>query len=166
VSDSWTHFALDNGSPHLVSERVIGRPLLKFVSDPETRHLYQILLERVRATGTPCVVTLRCDSPSLRRFLRLLMSPLSGQEIQFLSHTLRTEPRESVALLDPGANRSNEFLVMCSWCKQIRHPQGRWIEVEEAVEQLGLFSLDTLPTLSHGMCPDCHAKVIKSLKGK
>ena len=33
VSDSWTHFALDNGSPYLVAERVIGQPLLSFVSD-------------------------------------------------------------------------------------------------------------------------------------
>jgi hypothetical protein len=161
VSDSWTQFALDNGSPNLVSERVVGKPLLSFVSDPETRYLYHVILERVRSTGVPIVVTLRCDSPSLRRFLELIISRLPDQEIQFLSRTLRTEPRESVALLDPNMNRSNEFLRMCSWCKRILVPKDRWGEVEEAVTQLELFCLDALPKLTHGVCPGCYTRVME-----
>jgi hypothetical protein len=160
VSDSWTQFALDNASPDLVSERVVGQPLLNFVSDSETRHLYEIILERVRNTGVSVVLTLRCDSPSLRRFLQLAMSRLPGQEIQFLSHTLRTEPRESVSLLDPSANRSNDFLKICSWCKRILLPEDRWVEVEEAVAQLELFCRDALPKLTHGICPACRANVL------
>jgi hypothetical protein len=163
VSDSWTHFALDNGSPYLVAERVIGQPLLSFVSDPETRSLYKIILERVRTTGVPVTVTLRCDSPSLRRFLQLVISPLPDQEIRFLSHTLRTEPRASIPLLDPSTNRSTELLTMCSWCKRILLPQDRWVEVEEAVANLELFCLDALLKLTHGICPACHEKVVQEM---
>jgi hypothetical protein len=163
VSDSWTQFALDNGSPHLVSEKVVGQPLLSFVSDSETRYLYQVILERVRTRDVPVTVTLRCDSPSLRRFLQLVLSQLAGQEIQFISRTLRTEPRESVPLVDPSTNRSNELLTMCSWCKRILLPQDRWVEVEEAVANLELFCLDALPKLTHGICPACNEKVIQEM---
>ena len=166
VSDSWTQFALDNGAPQLASERVVGQPLSSFISDPETRHLYQVILERVRTTKVPVVVTLRCDSPSLRRYLELIISWLPGQEIQFLSRTLRTEARESIPLLDPSTNRSNEFLTMCSWCKRILLPIDRWVEVEDAVAQLELFCLDALPKLTHGICPACNAKVTEEFEVK
>ena len=155
VSDSWTQFALDNGSPDIVSERVVGKLLLSFISDLETRYLYRVILDKVRTKGVPVVVTLRCDSPSLRRFLQLTISPLPSQAIQFLSHTLRTEPRESVPLLDPNRKHSNELLRMCSWCKQVLLPNNRWVEVEEAVAELELFCLAVLPGLTHGMCPKC-----------
>ena len=158
VSDSWTQFALDNGSPHLISEQVVGKPLMSFVSDLDTRYLYRVILERVRTTVGPVVVRLRCDSPSLRRFLQITISCLPDQQIQFLSHTLRTEPREPVPLLDPSTNRSNELLRMCSWCKQVLLPNDRWVEVEEAVAELELFCLDTLPGLTHGICPACRVK--------
>jgi hypothetical protein len=160
VSDSWTTFALENSSPDLIAERVVGQALSSFIADPETRHLYQTILDRVRSTEVRVVLTLRCDSPSLRRFLQLVISRLPDGEIQFLSHTLRTEPRESVPLLDPSTTRSNEFLSLCSWCKRIRLPGDRWVEVEEAVTQLGLFHLDVLPKVTHGMCPDCYTKAM------
>jgi hypothetical protein len=166
VSDSWTQFALDNSSPHLVAERVIGKPLVSFISDMETRYLYHIILERVRSTEVPVVVTLRCDSSSLRRFLELVISPLPGQDIQFSSRTLRTEPREPVPLLDPNTHRSDEYLRMCSWCKRILVSDDQWVEVEEAVTQLELFHLDALPDLTHGVCPDCYVKVKEEFLGK
>ena len=164
VSDSWTQFAIDNGSPDLVAERVLGRPLRSFVSDSETRNLYQMILERVQATDAPVVVTLRCDSPSLRRFLQLTISPLPHQEIHFLIHTLRTEPRESISLLNSSTNRSNELLTICSWCKRVLLSQDRWVEVEEAVTRLELFYLDALPRLTHGICPACCDNVMEEMK--
>ena len=162
VSDSWTQFALDNGSPDLVSERVLGKPLMSFVSDLETRHLYRVILSGFAPQGVPVVLTLRCDSPTLRRFLQLIISQLPDQEIQFLSHTLRTEPRDAVPLLDPSTNRSDELLRMCSWCKRILLPEDRWVEVEEAVAELELFCLDALPKLTHGVCPTCRVKFGRS----
>ena len=123
-------------------------------------------MERVRTTAVPVVPPLRCDSPSLRRFLRLTISRLSEQEIQFLSHTLRTEPRESVPLLDPSTNRSDELLRMCSWCKRILLPNDRWVEVEEAVTDLELFCLDALPKLTHGLCPACRVKFEEEFRVK
>jgi hypothetical protein len=165
VSDSWTEFALANGSPDLVSERVIGKPLLSFVSDPETRHLYQIILKRVRTREIPVVVTLRCDSPDLRRFLQLITSRLPNQEIQFLSRTLRTEPRDSMPLLDRNSHRSSKYLRICSWCKRVLLANDQWVEVEEAVMQLELFCLDALPRLTHGVCPACYGAVMEEAMG-
>ena len=166
VSDSWTQFALDNSSPHLVSERVVGKPLLSFVSDLETRHLYQVILKRVRTSEVPVVVTLRCDSPSLRRFLQLIISRLPGEEIRFLSHTLRTEPRESIPLLDPeheSVKRTPHDVQLVQTDSAPEGPMGRGGRSGDAME---LFCLDALPKLTHGVCPACYPRVMEEFGAK
>lgn len=40
---------------------------------------------------------------------------------------------------------------------------GGWGEVEQAVKELGLFIGETLPMISHGMCPACYAAVDTAL---
>jgi hypothetical protein len=43
---------------------------------------------------------------------------------------------------------------MCSWCKRVRQ-EGRWLDLEEGVQELELLSRGPLPEISHGMCPAC-----------
>jgi hypothetical protein len=46
------------------------------------------------------------------------------------------------------------MLTMCGWCDRFL-VDGEWVEVEEAVARLGLFELPKLPSIDHGVCPDC-----------
>jgi len=55
--------------------------------------------------------------------------------------------------------RRNDLLVICSWCNKIRTENGEWQEVKETIKSLGLFELDALPTISHGMCDSCYQMV-------
>jgi hypothetical protein len=38
--------------------------------------------------------------------------------------------------------------------------EGNWIDAEELVVSMRLFERRTVPELTHGMCPECHAAVI------
>lgn len=40
-----------------------------------------------------------------------------------------------------------------------------WAKVEEAVSHLGLFDRHLLPQLTHGICEDCHARIVRTLQG-
>jgi len=52
---------------------------------------------------------------------------------------------------------------MCSWCKRVPDGSGRWLEVEEAVAELGLMAGPHLPRVSHGICPACGKAILEVL---
>jgi hypothetical protein len=158
VSSDWNSFARRNGAPDLLAEAVVGQPLNRFVAGPETRHLYEIILARVRRTRHGILVKFRCDTPSYRRFMELQVSPWTDGQLQFESRLVRGEDREPVPLMGSSVSRSDEFLTICSWCKRIS-VSSAWVEVEDAVEQLALFHSDRLPNLTHGVCPECKDRV-------
>ena len=154
VSDSWVAFARQNGECGLETSDVIGRPLWEFVGGAETRQIYHALFAAVRRGRLPRSVPFRCDGPDCRRFMRLTVSPLADDALELVSELLREEPRAPVAMLGSEVERSAELLSMCSWCKRVRLPAG-WVEVEIAVETLGLFGDAPMPRISHGMCGEC-----------
>jgi hypothetical protein len=162
VSPEWLVFARECGA-RLTEEQVVGRSLLSFISDDATRHIYRVMLERVRATGRPMVVPFRCDGPEVRRFMELAVAPGESGGLRLEGRLLREEIRDPVALFDPEHPRGEGLLTVCSWCKRVRVGQG-WLEVEDAVTSLRLFDEPRLPRLTHGICPDCAAAMERELE--
>lgn len=162
VSPEWEDFALENATPCLAGGQAIGRPLMDFITDPSTQEIYRLILEHVRRDRLPTVVPFRCDSPALRRFMELRISPARGDEVQFEGCLLRLEPRDPVPLLEPAVPRSSEFVTICGWCKRVR-VHTAWLEVESAVERLGLFNRSPLPQLTHGICGECAERANREL---
>lgn len=159
VDKGWLSFALANDSPHLAPEKVVGRSLWPFLSDITVSHLYRIMVTTVRTTGRTTTVPFRCDAPSLRRFMRLEIAPLTDDGVRLSTSIERLEPRAPVDLLAPANPRMGDQPVrMCSWCKRVAVADA-WREVEEAVASLGLFVRHDPPLITHGVCPDCHARL-------
>lgn len=161
ANQEWFDFARENNAMALRPDAVIGSLLWNYISDEETRRLFQVLLGKVRETGAPVALPYRCDSGDCRRFMEMKIVPMPDRQVGFYSRILRDEPREKVRLMEPHAERTDGVLVMCSWCKKIPLPDGRWVEVEEAVKALNLFDAPRLPMISHTMCPECAAAFVK-----
>ena len=49
-----------------------------------------------------------------------------------------------------------ELLVRCAWCERVKHGD-QWVDVAE-VQAMRLMR-DTSERHSHGICPDCFAKL-------
>ncbi len=49
------------------------------------------------------------------------------------------------------------ILPMCAWCHKIRDDDNYWQQVDEYL------SSHTLAEISHGICPDCYAKMVNQL---
>lgn len=159
VDTAWSEFAVANGAPELVPPPgPVGQSVFDCIQDATTAHLYQRLFDGVLQAGRPVVLPFRCDSPVLRRFLEMEIRPreLSGLEVR--TRVLRLEARAPVSLLDPAVRRSGAFLRMCGWCKAVE-VAGSWLDVAEAVVALRLFDQDTLPSITHGICPACYERV-------
>jgi hypothetical protein len=164
ANDAWDEFALANNAPHLVRKLVCRHSLFDLISDPQCNHLYKLLIERIKHTGKPIDFEFRCDSPEMRRFMHMEMIHQAGNGVVcFKSTVQRQEPRDPVALLDPDNHRSTERVIICSWCKNIKIGDNQWVEIEEGVDRLGLFSTDYLPQLSHAICPACNESVWREL---
>ncbi len=157
VSKNWDKFAEDNkaNSETCKSPFILNKSIWDFFVDPETIHLYQILVNKVRESKKALNVQIRCDSPKLRRFIKISMKALQDNHIEFSSKIVKIEEREPVLILDSTKERSEELLKICSYCKQIKISEKRWIETEEAVVNLRLLEDDKLPRITHGICPNC-----------
>jgi hypothetical protein len=158
VNDEWVEFARENGAPELGREAVLGRAIWGFMEGMETRHISRLLLDNANRSGKSMTIPFRCDSTDLRRFMEMEIAPAGNGIVEFRSRVLKIEKREPVLLLDPDAGRGDEFLTICSWCRRARIDSA-WVELDEAVKKLDLFSSASLPQLTHGMCQDCHKLV-------
>lgn len=159
VNSAWLDFAAENAWD-VGRSQVLGGELLASISEPQTRHLYRLLLHRVRESRRPVRFRYRCDSPDCLRLMemRIRYDP-RREQVEFRSRVLRIERREPIDLLDAGRlRRSNQTLSVCSWCKAVQIAQA-WVELEKAVVRLGLLAADALPRISHGICPDCSKRL-------
>lgn len=158
VRGLWDDFARANGAGGLAIADVVGRDLCDFVSGPATRLVYDALIERVVQTRNPIQFTFRCDAPEVRRHMRMDVMGDGSENVRFTSRIVKEEPRPLQPLLSADVDRSDVTIVMCSWCKRVKLGD-HWVEVEEYVERTGLMEEERLPQLSHGLCPDCAAKM-------
>ena len=157
VNETWNTFAQSNGWNE--ADSVLGRPVWEFVAGRETQLIWRELLARAR-TGVAIQVPFRCDAPAVRRYLQLAIKPAKSGEVFFASTTDRLIERNPLALLS-AHYAEGEPIRCCSWCK--RFDAEGWVEVEEAVERLGLLEQDIRP-VTHAMCADCEAS-LRSLAG-
>ncbi len=130
--------------------------LWDFVAGEELEKLQRMLVRRIRNEVRSVDLPFRCDGPRVRRQMDIHIAARSSGRFVLFSARLRSEERRRTPqpLLSADARRGKETLTMCGWCDRFL-VDGRWAEVEEAVDRLELFRLATMPTISHGICPDC-----------
>lgn len=160
VNDEWSQVGVKNGAPDIVSGKILGHSLWSCISGDTIKDIYREILRQARA-GQLMRFNFRCDSSDVRRFLELSISLVDNGDLQFKSRTIWAQARQPQMLFDANAPRGDDLLISCSWCKKINTAGETWEEVEDAVVSLGLFELELLPQLSHGMCSGCYRKITK-----
>jgi hypothetical protein len=64
--------------------------------------------------------------------------------------------QKHTAQLTAQINTLKGLLPICAWCKKVRDDKGYWEKIEVYVES------HTDALFSHGICPDCQGKFLKS----
>lgn len=159
VGGNWVDFARCNHGDHLVPDKVLGRSIWEFITEPTTIEIYRALVARVVSRASLAEFGFRCDGPEVRRHMWMEVTRAADGTCQFTSTVIRQERRTFIPLVDPQALReSQKYVTVCSWCKRVAVPDSGWVEVERAVGAMGLFGLPRLPQLTHGICPPCQAR--------
>jgi hypothetical protein len=97
--------------------------------------------------------------------MTLTIDPRPGGFLRLTTTLDREEPRAAIAILDSQAQRSDAFVKICGWCKRILLPSDAWAEIEEAMTVLHLLAETKMPRLTHGICPDCSARLHAEIDG-
>jgi hypothetical protein len=155
VDEGYYRFAEENGWEEAGTS--LGRSLWDYVAGEDLKKVQRLLLRRVRDEVGDVELPFRCDGPDVRRKMEIRILTRPGGRAVLFSARLRSEEERDVPqpLLDPAAPRGNDTLTMCGWCDRFE-VDGEWVEVEEAARRLDLFERAELPTLTHGICPDCN----------
>ncbi len=160
VDDGYYRFAAENGWSGAGDS--LGRSLWDFVDGHDVRKLQRLLVRRVREGARDVELPFRCDGPDVTREMDIRIAAGSTGRVVLFSARLRSEEEreEPQPLFDPDAARDDkDFLPMCAWCDRFL-VDGEWVEVEVAAERLELFRRGELPTLDHGICPQCSGQLL------
>ena len=144
----WDLFALSNGGNHqLLSSEIQGRSVFTFITGDQTRMYLETLLQHARFLHRSVSRSYRCDSPTLKRFMSMSITPVADHLVQ-LDHTLlKCEPFEQPIMYHHEPDPQAQALPRCSVCTRLL-VKGSWLSPEDA-EILGLLTFSTpLPVTS------------------
>lgn len=151
LSSSWDDFALENGGKSVITTEVIGRPLFDYIAGDPSRMWMETVLKLVRITGKMVEREYRCDTPELRRFMKMQLVPEGGGVVRVDHHVLRTEPRERRVEFIPKPDSTVTITKRCSICGRISSGE-RWIEADQSdVDALRVKKIPVVYTV----CGEC-----------
>ena len=128
VGGPWDEFAQANGGIAACASRIQGRLIWEFVSGDITRMWIEVLLQLVIVRQETMERTYRCDSPDLKRFMRMRITP-DGSGILRVEHALLSvEKRINPVYVRPLALASGRRArFRCGICGRIEN-EGAWVE--------------------------------------
>ena len=164
VNAAWLAFAQENNALELTESRVVGRCLWEFVADKATCDEYRRVHAHLRGKKKVAVIPFRCDSPNLRRDMRLTISGnASDESLDCESVIVQAMPHRYISVLDPGRSRAESFLTMCSCCKRVLVEPDGWLDVAIFSQRLRSRARTTWPHTRQTLCPKCRELLGSSL---
>ncbi len=151
VNESWDKFAANNGAPQLAQGAVLGSNLLDAVSGKVSKSFTLALLELARNRDDEIQFEYRCDSPHLRRYMRLHVRGMVDGAVHFSHEHLYSEHFNKPVLFRTSAQRGRDSTIRCSVCNHVRH-DGFWKRSDYVSEQV--FNGQPVPVI-YGICPSC-----------
>ena len=76
INDAWDSFAEANDASKLDRSTVLGKPLFHYISGDATRMFVWSIFNNVRIRQEEYIRQYRCDSPELKRYMKMTITPL------------------------------------------------------------------------------------------
>ncbi|WP_209427181.1 hypothetical protein [Pararhodobacter sp. SW119] len=170
---NWVRFRDDNPPQDPTAfERskgsVLDRPITDFFAGDAVRATFTNLFNSVLRGARPLVrIDYRCDAPTVRREMRLAVTPIAsdGQmhHLLYQSITFRAQPRPAVALFGAAVTERDDdaILTLCAICARVAWPVGAPTGAREWIEPTEYYRRDggDVAMISHGFCEACFARL-------
>ena len=138
VNPAFQTFAEENNAPFSASD-VLGRSIFKSVTGHSTRTLYEAIYRFVRESGVELQIPYRCDSPTHRRHMSMVISRAQANTLEVRNEQVecveKTYPSVGVRHVASDAGRGIVRVArICSICNHLSLRDGEWLELDIAVE--------------------------------
>lgn len=139
---------------------VAGTNIFTHISGPAVIDAYKSYFAAIESGSSNHIsFTYRCDTPHLRREMRMNLSAIhgDGRPSAILSQSLLIDERERppISLFDFERYRSAEaslpIVTLCSFCQHVKM-DGAWVAPEQYYHHGGTDQV----RISHGMCTPCY----------
>lgn len=144
VGGAWDAFALDNNGDEAVADAVLGTSIWSNVTGDVARMYMEAILIRARLENTPITIDYFCNSPTLQRKSRMVLTSYGDGSVMSAHQILRVQP----LLADASSSAEIQRLIKaCAICRRVRF-KGKWVNAQDVA---------TLNDLKQffGMCEDC-----------
>lgn len=131
VKGPWDEFADDNGGIKIYAKDVCGRSIWDFVVGDETRMWLETIFQLARLNLSIIERSYRCDSPDLKRFMRMRIFPEEGGNLRIEHKILAIKERSAPVNIQYSKNSNRKKLRQrCSFCGRLNQDgkQGNWVE--------------------------------------
>jgi hypothetical protein len=154
VAGDWDRTALANGGEAVLAARIIGRRLNDFITGDITRMFVHTMLMSARTLQREVSRPYRCDTPQLRRLMRMSIEPHADGRLDVHHWQLAQDPvPQPIPVVAAAGGSAAAFIKRCSMCNRIRVGQ-EWVEVGSARQEPSLTGIASLMVV-YGVCPEC-----------
>ena len=156
VDGPWDDFALDNEGSNAIACQVEGRPIWHFITGDTTRMWFEVMLKSARLRQTTLELCYRCDSPELKRFMRMRIVPGENDILSIEHEQIGEERRASPVTIRYAGNKPvGSFNTRCSMCGRLKQGPD-WLEPEQQKHPS-----DTVNVI-YTVCESCKTLVSKA----
>jgi hypothetical protein len=152
LSGGWDEFAYENGGVNLTPQDVCGRKIWEFVTGDVTRMWLEALFQHARVCSTRVERPYRCDSPDLKRFMRMCIDIEQEGKLRVEHKLISTEQRSVPLHIRYGANTNKKTRQLCSMCGRLNNNGWQEPRAEHADLPDGILVIYTV-------CEDCQLLV-------
>ncbi|MCG8512491.1 MAG: hypothetical protein MI741_25035 [Rhodospirillales bacterium] len=149
VSGPWDKFALENDGDSVCAADVQGRPIWDFVTGDITKSWLHTLIKLARVRNEPVERPYRCDSPRLKRFMRMRIVPQQDGLLRIEHELVSTEQRSIPVHFEFSRKAHVRLMLRCSICGRVQEG-ANWREAETTQRD----SLGAIP-IAYSVCDDC-----------
>lgn len=130
VSSNWDTFALDNDGEESVKDCIVNTSVYDHIADDATKMWVESILNLARVLDKPIERHYRCDSDSIKRYMRLTVEGDHKQQLRLMHELIHSEViNPSRPFKTAKAWRVGD-MVRCSICNKVRF-EDKWIEIDE-----------------------------------
>lgn len=159
VSEYWDVHAMMYQTPGLLAKNIIGKPLDSQISGDVTQMFTDTMITSARVQAKPLTRRYRCDSPTHKREMEMVLTPLANGHLRIAHRLIAEQPWKYTKVIRtqsaPTVGSVSKKLKRCSMCNRL-------LEGDEWLSQDGYLARH--PELDHtdlsvyyGICPECNA---------